>query len=83
MKRIVKRMRQSAGTPYTKLVGSRLRTLRELKVMSQAEVAAHLRVDSSTISRWEGGDRAPTLDQLAVLVQLFGGDFNKVLGTVA
>ena len=41
-------------------VSNRLRQLREERALSRADVAAALRVDSSTIARWEIHGSIPT-----------------------
>ncbi|WP_315912998.1 XRE family transcriptional regulator [Arthrobacter sp. lap29] len=49
-----------------------LRDLRTKRRISLTEVAGHLNVSVSTMSRLESGERAPTLDLLIPLARLYG-----------
>lgn len=59
--------------PATKtLSGGRLRELREHAGLSQVELARSLDVDKTVISRWESGERKPSLDQQLSLSRVLG-----------
>ena len=40
--------------------------------MSQAEVAAHLKVNTNSLARWEKGEVEPVADNLKKLARLYG-----------
>ncbi len=51
---------------------NRFRELREHAGLSQAELARQIGVDTSLLSRWEKGIRAPSLDQQFTLARMLG-----------
>jgi transcriptional regulator with XRE-family HTH domain len=46
--------------PSTKTLGEQLVRYRQFRGLSQKQMASNLRVDPSTLARWERGDRKPT-----------------------
>ena len=58
----------------------RLTQLRKKKHMNQAELAAELHVNQNTISRWERGDREPSIDQLKMIANYFNVSVSFLLG---
>lgn len=52
--------------------GAALGRARRAKGLTQADVAARLRVDVATVSRWERGAAEPSAVQRAALDKLFG-----------
>src|SRR5439155_19875666 len=52
-------------TDWPSDTGSALRRLREASGKKQADIAAGISVDQSTISRFESGDVKPTADEMA------------------
>ncbi|MBE6976250.1 MAG: helix-turn-helix transcriptional regulator [Ruminococcaceae bacterium] len=59
--------------------GTRLKKLRLSKGLSQADLAAQLRILPTTISRYEQGQREPSLDILRELAKCLGVDTNYLL----
>jgi transcriptional regulator with XRE-family HTH domain len=53
-------------------IGRKLKGLREMAGLSQAQVAQFLDIDQSTISKCEKGERQFQVDQLEQLSSLFG-----------
>ena len=53
-------------------VGANLRRLRRRRGLNQASLAATLGRDRSTVSRWESGDRLPSLASLVALGRVLG-----------
>src|SRR5438270_1498292 len=49
-----------------------LKRERELRNLSQEELASRVGTDSKTVSRWESGERLPRPDSREALCQLFG-----------
>ncbi len=49
-----------------------LRSVREARGWSQYRLAKHLDVDESTVSRWESGNRTPTLPMLYRIAEALG-----------
>lgn len=48
----------------------RIRELRKAQKLSQQELAARLRVDRSTIAKWETGTNSPRIDKLRQLAKV-------------
>lgn len=59
-------------TPIRTLVGSRIRTHRKAKHITQAKLAEVLDCEVTTISRYERGDYSPDAEQLVKLASFFG-----------
>ena len=59
-------------TTYAGRFAARLRELRVAAGLSQAEVAKRLDVKQSTVSLWESGERAPSLNQLPAIAYALG-----------
>ncbi|RNL81659.1 helix-turn-helix domain-containing protein [Halostreptopolyspora alba] len=70
--------------PLWMKIGAELRKHRKGMGVSQDHVARALRVSSSLISYWEGGSRAPQLDQCQQLDELFktSGVFRRLWNSV-
>jgi transcriptional regulator with XRE-family HTH domain len=62
----------SAGTTIDVQVGERLRAARLRAVLTQGELASALRVDRSTVAKWESGERAMTVSALTRAAQVLG-----------
>lgn len=56
----------------TYITGNTIRSLREGKGMTQAQLAQHLRVSSKTVSKWETGRGLPDISLLQPLAQALG-----------
>lgn len=54
------------------LIGSQIKDARKAKKMTQSELAKYLEVDSSTVSKYESGDRDVPLSAKIKLESLFG-----------
>lgn len=60
-------------------VGERLRALRIQRGLTQQELAAQLKIDRSTLCKYETGYSEPKLDILRKVSKLFGVDYNYLL----
>jgi Zn-dependent peptidase ImmA (M78 family)/DNA-binding XRE family transcriptional regulator len=58
---------------------ARLRDLRKHSHLSQGELARRLGLDTSMISRWEKGERKPSLEQVFALARAFGVSVDYLL----
>lgn len=63
-----------------KTVGYRIMELREKYNIDKTEFAKRIGVDKSTITRYEDGDRQPTLDVLLKIKQVFGVSLDWLAG---
>lgn len=70
---------ESTTTPKTEF-GARLRALRLLRGMSQAELAKQTHTLPGAISRYECGEREPSLIALLDIARCMGTDPNYLLG---
>jgi transcriptional regulator with XRE-family HTH domain len=59
-------------SPIRTLIGSRIRSHRKAKHISQAALAEALDLEPTTISRYERGDYSPDGEQLVKLGNFFG-----------
>ena len=59
----------------------RLRALRQDKNMTIAQIAAEFEVTKQSVSRWELGDRIPTLDKAATIADYFDVSLDYLVGT--
>ena len=66
--------------PLAKVLAARLRELRARKNMTQDQVATRLSCHESAVSRWEGGSRFPTGEDLVALSELFEVSIDYLLG---
>lgn len=57
-----------------KLLGNRLRQLRENNGLVQRKVATYLDIDTPMYSKYERGERLPKKEQLSQLAELFNVD---------
>lgn len=69
----------NATTPKTEF-GARLRELRFLRGMSQAELAKQINILPTTISRYECGEREPNFAILLDIARCLDTDPNHLLG---
>lgn len=53
-------------------LGAELRDRREARALNKTELAAHLGVTAVAVAAWERGDRQPSDEHAAALVELFG-----------
>jgi transcriptional regulator with XRE-family HTH domain len=61
-------------------VGSRLRTLRQYRVITLTELAEATGISSSTLSRLENSRLRPTLEQLLPLARTYGVTLDELVG---
>ena len=64
-------------------VGSRIKTLRTKKGLTQKDLAALLHVSDKAVSKWERGECFPDLPLLPTLSRLFGLSVDSLLGLEA
>lgn len=69
-----------ATTPPKTEFGARMRELRLLRGMSQAELAKQTHTLPGTICRYECGEREPSLAILLDIARCLGTDLNYLLG---
>lgn len=62
--------------------GARLRSVRDLRGLTQEEVGFRLDVTKATISKWETSRSEPTLAQLALLSELYGVSTDSLVKNV-
>jgi transcriptional regulator with XRE-family HTH domain len=60
-------------------IGTYVATLREERGLSQQQLAEHLDVHKSAVSRIEAGERGLAVDELAVIADLFGKTADEIL----
>ncbi|WP_434598644.1 helix-turn-helix domain-containing protein (plasmid) [Pseudomonas sp. R4-76] len=58
-------------SPIRSLIGSRIRSHRKARHISQAALAEALDIETSTVSRYERGDHSPDGEQLLKLASFF------------
>ncbi|HAV90220.1 MAG TPA: hypothetical protein DCW44_02965 [Eubacterium sp.] len=63
----------------SKYFNKNLKHLRQLKKISQKELADKLKIDRSTISRWENGDMDATLNYALQISELLDVDLESLL----
>ncbi|MBQ4051600.1 MAG: helix-turn-helix transcriptional regulator [Oscillospiraceae bacterium] len=61
-------------------IGTKLRTLRRGRDLTQEEVAAHLGISFQAVSKWERGDGYPDITLLPALARYFGVTTDELLG---
>ena len=61
-------------------LGERLQEQRNLKNLSQKEVADAINVSASVVSNYENGERTPSLEILVALARLFQCSTDYLLG---
>ncbi len=54
------------------MLGARIATLRKASGMSQAQLAANLKISPSAVGMYEQGRREPSVETLAAMAELFG-----------
>ena len=60
-------------------IGSRIQALRKERGMSQEELANKLSVSRQTVSQWETGQTAPSIDNIYTLKNIFGVSFDALM----
>lgn len=60
-------------------IGKYVAELREERRLSQRQLAEHLGVDKSAVSRIEAGERGLAVDELAAVAELFGKTADEIL----
>lgn len=65
---------------YKEIVKMRLKELRQELELSQYKVAEETGIDRSKISRFETGDREPTIEDLAKLAEFYDVTTDWLLG---
>src|SRR5579883_1980269 len=68
---IIKRMPQSEKQPPFALLGKQLRSLRETRRESVAEVSGAVEIDPELLERFERGEECPSEDILTLLISHF------------
>ena len=63
-----------------KRTGSFIAEMRKGKNMTQAELAARMRLTTPSITKWELGRANPTYDNLIQLAEIFGCTLDEVAG---
>lgn len=61
-------------------IGQRIASLREKHGLSQAELAKHFNIGTSTLGMWETDKRRPSTDMLVVIAQFFNVTTDYLLG---
>ncbi len=69
-----------AGTMFLQRLGQRLRERRELRELTQGDVANALQVSPQAVSKWERGENAPDILSLPALAGLLGVTTDWLLG---
>lgn len=59
-------------------IGSKIKTLRLSKSMTQEQLAKALHVSAQAVSKWENGFTLPTTDKLPQLAMLLGVDVSAL-----
>lgn len=59
-------------TTYAGRFAARLRELRQAAGLTQVEAAERLNLPQHVISRWETGDRSPSLRQFPAIAKAYG-----------
>lgn len=60
-------------------IGSRIQALRKERGISQEELAGKLSVSRQTVSQWETGQTAPSIDNIYALKNIFGVSFDALM----
>ena len=63
-----------------KIFCERLKDLREEKGLSISALAKELKVDHSSIVRWEKGERVPSIDNLYIIAKFFNVTADYLIG---
>ncbi|MBE5817958.1 MAG: helix-turn-helix transcriptional regulator [Clostridiales bacterium] len=61
-------------------VAERITHFRQLKGLTQKEVANKLGISNKTLSKWENGLSSPSINEMALMAQLFGVSTDVFLG---
>jgi HTH-type transcriptional regulator, competence development regulator len=62
-----------------KSLGEKLRELREAKGLLLREVAAHLKIDPSLLSKIERGDKRSTREQVVSMAKMYKADEKELM----
>ena len=63
-----------------KVFGENMRKAREEKGLTQEQLAEILKTKQNTISRWENGEREPSLEMVVKIARSLDCDPNYLLG---
>ena len=63
------------------ITGATIKQLREMKALTQAQLADSLGVSAKAVSKWETGGATPDLDKLVKMSTLFGVTLDELTGT--
>ena len=58
---------------------NQLSTLRKCADMKQSDVAKELKINTSTVAKWETGASLPRADKLLILAKLYGCTVDQLL----
>lgn len=61
-------------------IGQRLKELRKSKHLTQAQVAEGINCTTAAYTRYEAGDREPSMETLAMLAEFFGVSMDYLYG---
>lgn len=61
-------------------MANNIKHLREAAGMTQAELAAKMRLTTPSITKWERGRANPTIANLIQLAEIFGVSLDEVVG---
>lgn len=64
--------REPDTTTYAGRFAARLRELRQAAGLTQKEAAERLDLPQQTLSRWETGERVPSLRQYPAIAKIYG-----------
>jgi len=65
---------------FLKQLGRRLRERRELRRLTQGDIASALQINPQAVSKWERGDNAPDIVSLPALANILGVTTDWLLG---
>lgn len=66
------KVEENVRKPWTPSFGRNVRTLRDLKKLTQVALAKDAKVTVDTVRNWEGGPNAPTPQHVDALARIFG-----------
>lgn len=61
-------------------IGENIQNLRKKLGLNQEELAQKIPVSRQTVSQWENGQTAPSIDNLIILKEIFGVSVDEILG---
>jgi len=63
-----------------RIIGERMKMIREARGIKQNRVAQYLGVHNSTVAKYESGEREPDIEAIIKLSQLYGVSVDYLLG---